>query len=326
MADFSTQVEDPIESEEAAIDQIDLEQPMTDAQKEDVVAQLANTGIFKLKTEYILIGDEPRTAKGVVDLKTLMEPDQLDSLMKYLTFMPRSMLWSFFMQKIWPNLPETPPQGYMPPIPVSDNNYRLNGMGSIDNVLRNPEPQVRRPARRSSFGRGMGAGAIAMNPFQNVTSIYGDTHKEKPFERLVWAAFIDLFNEANLKYVNENQLEPWAWEEQKTNAYYISTSEEAINEIAQEIDDFRNVSLALDPKAKKIMEQYATLDKIGDVGLEINRQNAVKELLKKKEYETAQAIVDAYRYLKQTRLGETLTKPIPFNIVTKEGVTIAKAT
>lgn len=307
MADYTTQVMP-----------VDPDQPMTDSQKEQIAQQIADTGLFKVKTEYIVIGDEPRRSMLVVDLKTLITGDQLDSLMKYLTFMPRSMLWNFFMQKIWPNLPETGPTGYVPPLPRTDQNYQLSGASGIDNVLRRPE-------LRQQKVRGF-SGAVMIQPYRNVTSIYGDTHKEKPFERMVWAAFIDLFNEANLKYVNENKMEPWTWEEQKTNAYYISTSKEAIEALEKEIDDFRSVSLALDPQAKKIMEQYATLDKIGDIGLEINRQNAVKELLKKREYTTAQAIVDAYRYLKDTRLGPTLTKPIPFNIVTSEGQVIAKAT
>jgi|GEM_PF-4502491 len=248
-----------------------------DSTNQAALRQLADTGLFKLKTQYITVGDEVAVGKGVVDLKKMLKAEQYAGLLQYLSFMPRSMLWTFFMQKIWPGLPNNP----------------VTYMDGIQKMK---------------------------------TSMYGDTHGMKQFEDLVWAAFIDAFNIANLKYVNDNQMEPWDWEEKKTNAYYISTSDTAIYALANEIQGFQDVSLALDPQAKKIMEAYALLPKYGDIGLEINRQNAVKEILKKREYATAQAVIDAFRYISKTELGPILTKKIPFNIVTESGKIVAEAT
>jgi hypothetical protein len=244
-----------------------------------------------------LVGDEVK-GSGVVNLKTLLKAEEYTNLVQYLTFMPRSMLWSFFMQKVWPSLP-------------------------------GGERTMMMSASMSGMGGGMSGGMGYESPGlvgYDKTSIYGDTHVGKAYEDLVWAAFVDVFNTANLEYVNKNQLEPWDWEETKTNAYYVSTSKDAIAQMANEIEGMRDVGLAMDPTARKIMEAYALLPKVGDLGLEINRQNAVKELLKKKDYTTAQAIVDAYRYISESEVGPTLTKPIPFNIVNESGQTIAKAT
>lgn len=312
MADVNTQVVSMVPAVPPTT-VIDPAAPMTDAQKNELAAQIADTGAFKIKTQYIVIGDEMGTAKGVVNLKAMLKKDDYEALFNYLTYMPRSMLWNFFMLKIWPGIPDTPTA------PMS----AFSGMGAAPYLRQQVNRGPLFPKKRTSSG--MGAGAILWQP-ATIKSIYGDSHKQKPYEKMVWAAFVDLFNEANLKYVNDNQMEPWDWEEQKTNAYYISTSKDAIDQLGNEIDEFRNVALALDPVAKDIMEQYLTLTKLGDPGLEVNRQNAIKELLKKREYGSAQAIIDAFKYVEKTRLGTTLTKPIPFNIVTSDGKTIAKAT
>lgn len=244
---------------------------------------IVQSGMFKPHSQYLLIGDEPRDASvAVLDLKTLLPADDVQNLMKFLTMMPRSMLYSFFMEKIWPSLPWTMDIG----------------------------PEV-----KDMIGR------------PKITSeIYGETHTRKEFETLVWSAFIDLFNEANLAYINEHQLTPWDWEQKKTDAYYVSSSADALAALQDDLQAYQNVTLALDPKAKVIMEAYAGLPKLGDLGLEINRQNAIKELLKAKDYNTAQAIVDAYRYASDTVLGEALEKPIPFDIVAADKGTVIKAT
>lgn len=295
-------------------DYVDPTQPLSDTTKEEVARQMADLsakGFVKLKTEYIIVGDEPRTQKGVINIKSSLKKEDYDNLVKYLTFMPRSLLWDFFMKKIWPNLPW---DMYTPACP-GDN----NGMAGLD---------VR---KRTSFVLGMkapqsmGAGGVNF-AFPYVTSIYGDKHQKKDYEDMVWAAFIDVFNEANLKHINENGMDPWEWEAIKLDAYYVSSSKEAIQELDNQLNAYGAVSLALDPEAKKIMEAYSKLPKLGDLGMEINRQNAVKELLKRQDYKTAQAIVDAYRYLSETDIGQELTKPIPYNIVSQSGETIAKAT
>lgn len=252
----------------------------------DAQAAVVQSGLFKVRTEYIIVGDEPLDKTGglppgVFDLKSVLSAEDYDTLYKYLMMMPRSMLHEFFMKKVWPGIPW---------------DQYANGTG--------PAP-TNRPL---------------------TTTIYGESHYKKQYEDLVWGAFIDLFNQANLEYCNKNQMEPWAWEQQKTDGYYISSSQEALNDLAADIQNYQDVALALDPQAKLIMEAYVQLPRLGDLGLEINRQNAIKELLKKKDYLTAQAVVDAYRYAQDTVLGEQLTKPIPFDITAADGSLDVKAT
>lgn len=252
----------------------DLVNAITSNDKAELADQLAQSGMFKPKTQYIIIGDEPSGGSGVVNLESMLEPEDFASIKTYLTFMPRSMLWDFFLKKIHPSLP-------------------------AKNFAQGSNPTVK-------------------------TAIYGGWHNIRQYETLVWAAFIDVFNVANLEYVNQQQIEPWTWEAKKLEAYYVSQSKEAIDELAKQFDGARDISLALDPEADKIMKAYMTLPKLGDIGLEINRQNSVKELLKQKEYALAQAIVDAFRYANDTVLGEQLAKPIPFNIADSSGQIVAR--
>jgi len=245
---------------------------------DQVATELAASGLFKEKTEYITIGDEPMGGRGVVDLKSMLDADSYKNLFRYLQMMPRQILRDFFMDKVWPDLPW-------------DMYFKASdGMPTSARRVQDP--------------------------------IYGGFHYKKTFEDMVWAAFIDMFNEANLDYINKNRLEPWEWEQQKMEAYYVSNNQEAMAEIEQELESISNVGLALDPKAKVVMESMKLMPKLGDVGFEINRQNAIKELLKMKEYETAQAIVDAFRYASETEIGETLSKPIPYDIKTGDGFPI----
>lgn len=260
----------------------DMVPAVTQSDKEALVNNLVASGLFKPKTEYITIGDEPQGGSGVVNLKTMMSAEDVSDIKKFLMFTPRSILFQFFMAKIYPNLPW--------------DQYTKAEDGPLSNSKR------------------------------VVDSVSGISYYKKSYQDMVWASFIDLFNEANLEYVNQNQLEPWDWESKKLDAYYVSQSSDSISAISDQIDAFRDVSLALNPQAKTIMEDYLTIPKLGDLGLEINRQNAIKELLKKGEYITAQAIVDAYRYAGETVIGETLTKPIPYDIVAQDGSGIVKAT
>ncbi len=250
---------------------------------DEVATVLASSGLFKEKSEYVIIGDEPVGGRGVVDLKSMLDAAAYATLFQYLQMMPRQILREFFMTKIWPSLPTT----------------------------------------EETMAAG---GGYYLGPRFVTDPVYGNTYEKKSYESMVWAAFIDMFNEANLSYVNKNHLEPWDWEQQKMEAYYVSSNKEALAEIEAELEGFRNVSLALDPKAKAIMQDMLLMPKLGDQGFEINRQNAIKELLKMKEYDTAKAIVDAFRYASETEIGETLTKPIPYDIVTGDGFQVVKKT
>ena len=255
---------------------------------EEAKLAVVESGLFKVRTEYLIIGDEPKDRHGglppgVFTLKSVLSSDDYDALKRYFTMMPRSVLWQFFMDKIWPDIPWS--------LTVTDG--------------RGPRP--------------------TSAPYV-VSEIYGTGHFKKQFEDLVWGAFIDVFNEANLEHITKNQLDPWTWESEKTDAYYVSSNQEALAELAKDIEGYRDVALATDPRAKAILEEYVKLPKLGDVGLEINRQSSIKELLKRKEYETAQAIVDAFRYAQDTVIGETLTKPIPYDIVAADGSAVVKTT
>ncbi len=154
--------------------------------------------------------------------------------------------------------------------------------------------------------------------------IYGTSYMYKSYLNLVWMGFVDMFNVANLAFINETQMQPWDWENEKLLAYNMSQDQAALDEMRARFDEYNNVTLVLDPIAKNIMEQYASLPKLGDLGMEINRQNAVKELLKRAEYDSAQAIIDAFRYAKDTVLGPILINPIPKNIVMPSGVVLAE--
>lgn len=260
----------------------DLSEALNTEEKGELAAQMLETGLFRKKTQYILIGDEPSGGSGVVNLQESFGEEDYKNLKKFLTFMPRQLLREFFMQKIWPDLPWTA---------FLDKN---SGPPSDAVLVRDP--------------------------------IYGTSHYKKNYEDMVWAAFLDVFNEANLEHINQEQIEPWTWESQKMEGYYLSQDNATMQNLEVEFAKFRDISLETDPKAKAIMEQFATLTKLGDVGLEITRQNAVKELLKMKEYQAAQAVVDAYRYAEQTEVGEAMKEPIPFDIKLASGEVVAKAT
>jgi hypothetical protein len=247
------------------------ERTFTEEDRQALSAELAATGLFKPKTEYLLIGDEPQGGFAVVDLASTLSADEVANLKKFLTFMPRSILKEWFMKVVWPKLP----------------------------------------------GQDFELGEPYFDEF------YGVYRQKKRTEDMMWAAFIDLFNQANLAYVNEKQIEPWTWEQEKLESYLLSQNEDQLNELGIQIEREKDIDLGLDPKAVPIMEAYSALPKLGDLGLEINRQNSVKQLLIKKEYVLAQAIVDAYRYASETELGPILTEPLPFDVIVN-GTTIFK--
>lgn len=249
---------------------------MLDTASNNAIAMnMVQSGLFKGKSTYIQIGDEPIGGSGVVDFKALIDDADYTTLFNYLTFMPRAILHDFFMKQIYPQLPADAPF-------VLDKGYP-------------------------------------------VKSIYGETHIKKPYEDMVWAAFIDVFNAANSAYIATAGLDSWTWEQKKTDAYYSSVDPSS-DQLAAALGAADNAVLALDKQATKIMNDFATLPKLGDPGFEINRQNALKQLLLRKEYVTAQAVVDAYRYAKDTSIGDQLTKPIPMNLVGRDGSVIAEKT
>lgn len=138
---------------------------------------------------------------------------------------------------------------------------------------------------------------------------------KKKDEDLVWGAMVDLFNVANLEYVNLNKLMPWDWEEEKLRAYLIKESKTGLDELREKFDAFRKDVLGEDPVAQSLIEEYNKLPKNPDPGLEISRQFAISELLKKKEYNAVKGVIDAYRFANETILGDALSAPVPFDVV-----------
>lgn len=254
-----------------------IDKVLNDAARQNIATNMASSGLFKAKTEYLTIGDEVQ-GEGTIDFAGLLRPDDILMLKQYLTFMPRQFLWNFFIQKIYPQIPQA------------------GVLGS------------------------MNEGKIITDP------IYGTAYGYKTYQNLVWAGFIEVFNQANLDYINTNKIDAWTWEGQKNAAYVTSQDTAQIAALQAQFTQFNDVTLALDPIAKGIMDDFATLPKLGDLGMEINRQNAVKELLKMKEYTSAQAIVDAFRYAKDTVVGTALTQPIPADVVLSDGTVMAEKT
>lgn len=243
----------------------------SDSDKNQLAFEMAASGSFKAKTEYLTVGDEVR-GSAVVNLKGMLNTVDYEAMKKYFTFMPRSMLWDFFIQKIFPGLPGGDPSMWI------------------------------------------------FHP------TYGTKYYHKPYTDLVWAAFVDLFNLSNLEYINSAQIDASEWERQKLDSYYVASSQEGIDAVNASLESMSDLGLALDPKAQAIMEQFAELPKLGDIGFEINRQNALRELLKKQAYVEAQAIVDIYRNLKNTKLGPLLEQPIPVSIISKTGQVLVSKT
>ena len=142
--------------------------------------------------------------------------------------------------------------------------------------------------------------------------------EDKSHLDFVWGGILNLFNEANRNYSLSNNLSPYEWESQKLYSFSEQTrkdSEKAIHDQFNSLEAQKN----LDPKAMKLLVAYSKLPRLGDIGLEINRQNAVNELLKMKEYDLVQAVIDAYRYAGQTELSSALTSKIPFDIKDESG-------
>jgi hypothetical protein len=165
------------------------------------------------------------------------------------------------------------------------------------------------------------------NSYSNDTDVADFTTTASPgqpgmYDDLVWGAFINVFNIANLAYVTANNLEPWAWETQKTEAYYTSQSQPAMASLEASLQQDSDTALSLDPQATAVMQNYLALPPLGDPGLEITRQNAIRELLVQQEYASAQSIVDAYSMAGTGVLSQVLTNPIPYDIVTGAGNTI----
>lgn len=252
---------------------------ITEEELDQLCDDLDETEYFAEFTEYIYVGDEPRKPDGspypvVFDLQNFLG-DSYPTMLKFLSMMPRQMLFPWFNHEIRPALAKG----------GGSSNINLNGKA----------------------------------PQQIHNTMYGVTYTEGPLDQLMWGAFIELFNRANIDHCNKNKISPQQWEDEKLESYYIAQSEDTVKSVEEQISSYKDIDLADDPKAVALIEEYAKLPKIGDQGLEINRQSAVRELLRQKEYEAVRGIIDAFKYAKQSVIGESITQPIPFDIVSEDG-------
>lgn len=136
---------------------------------------------------------------------------------------------------------------------------------------------------------------------------------------MIWGAIINLFNETNLNYIKSHPgLTIESWESNKITNMVENSTNEAVKSIQDRFNQYEQNS-NLPVKAQKLLLAYAELPRLGDLGLEISRQSAVNELIKKKQYDMVQAIIDAYRYAHQTEIGKALKEPIPFDIQDQSG-------
>lgn len=221
---------------------------------EIIQGAIIDSGLVKLRTEYLIIGDEPPMGKGVLDLRSKLGEERYKQISSLMTVLPRVYLRKWFDKTIMPSL--------------------------------------------ESYGN---------------------------FVPMVWAAFIDIFNEANLKHINEKKIDPWAWEEEKIKNYYLIENKAVLDELNQKFAAYRELNTSPDAVAQSLMVEYQKLKPLGDPGLEVSRQYAVKELLAKKDYASVKGIIEAYRYADYTILGEAIASPVPFDIVSSQG-TVVKAT
>jgi hypothetical protein len=215
---------------------------------------ILNSGLFKEKTEYLIIGDEPGTGKGVVDLSSKLGAEKYTQLKALLAYLPRQYLRAWFDKTVLPSL--------------------------------------------SSYNQ---------------------------LEGIVYGAFIEAFNEANLEHINKVQIDPWSWEEEKLRNYYLLENKPLLAELNARFAAYKELNTNPDSQATALMIEYSKLPKIADIGLEISRQFAVKELLARKDYESVKGIIEAYKYANYTILGQAISKPIPFDIISPDG-SVIKAT
>lgn len=163
---------------------------------------------------------------------------------------------------------------------------------------------------------------FAQNILQEIDSRFSTNYNAT---QMVWAGIIDLFNQANLEHINQAQILPWDWEEEKLRMYYESTNQEHLDTLNSRFNNYVELYVSPDPEASALMLEYSKLPALGDIGLEISRQFAVRELLSQKDYESVRGIIDAYRLAETTILSKALKGAIPFDIHSKDGFTI-KAT
>jgi hypothetical protein len=124
---------------------------------------------------------------------------------------------------------------------------------------------------------------------------------------MVKMSFLSLFNSLNMTYANGNQLDPWAWEELKTEAYFQNLA------TPQEPTLFQTTIATASAQAISIAQAYQALTPLGDLGLELRRQNAIQWLLQNGYYTDAQNVITQFQNLSNVQ-NAIISLPIPVQI------------
>lgn len=273
--------------------------PLFGAQEQAQAADaLTTNGVITEVTPYLIVGDEPDISlQNAIDLSTMLKPDDLTAIKSIFSQLPRAVLWQWFKDNVQNALP---------------NGYTVDKKGVPTMTY--------------------GPGGIPLYSIRQ--NIYGETPTtRKLMQDETWSAFINLFNESNVEAIKvQMPFAPlssqtfWDWEAKKVEAFNAQVTSDEMKTLDTTMDSYIEAATPVDPEASYLMQQYALLPKIGDLGLEISRQNAIKELLKQKEYKAVEGIIDAYKYLHTTMLSDAVTSPIPFDIVSSDGSLVQKTT
>lgn len=286
----------PATSTQVSVQYKNISPIFDDAAKNTVNNQLLSSNMIVLKAQYLNFVDEPEASSDyVIDISQSMTPAQIAQLKMFFSQMPRSNLKDWFNENILPSL----------------STSQMTVPGPVINTKTSPVALTQI--------RTVGTSTPTFYTFQMLAFI---DH--------VYLAFIHFFNESNVEFLmsqgtalTENNF--WAWEKTKYEAVYASN--EAVNDqnFSAEMNDYLTQNIPSDPQAQQLIDEYNELPPAGDPGLELSRQSAINALLQQKEYDTVQAVIDSYRYVDSTVLGDIITQPVPFDVATPQGIVRATA-
>jgi hypothetical protein len=276
--------------------------PISPAEAQAGINQLT-TDLFTTFTEYLRWGDEPQILSLVVDFKKNLSSDLYSQLYNFLQLFPRQSLRDWFDANIVPNLPfDMIYQMGVGGIAVDQNGNPILQAGSAGYVAPPQTVAAVPPQDWEAFGI---RGAFEAN--------------RKSCDPFIWAGFINVFNQANLDYCNKHQIAPWDWEDQKARLYLTAQNQNQMQQLQASFDAYRSTIFGSNPRAQDLINQYAALPKLGDLGLEVSRQAVFKKLLEEGEFDTAESIIVAYTQAQSTVLDAGLKSKIPVNVVTSSG-------
>ncbi len=258
----------------------DLREPITKEEAVGILEEVKSSGLITYATDYITIGDEP----GGHNFTQGMGSTQSIQAMSY--------------------------EGIANAISAKKGPYVLNirdqvsveDLGNLKNLFKLMPRQLLADWFNFNIAEGLETGGDDGPIIKGSRRIgYG----------MVWAGIIDIFNEANLEYIRENNLAPWAWEEEKMKVYLTSQNKSEMEKLRAKFEEY---SSQFDLRSQKIMSEFAALPKLGDVGLEISRQFAMSEFLKNGDYDSAEIVVKAYQTANQTEMKTALASPVRYDV------------